>query len=115
MRDAATLAMVTAEMPSHTVGRGALDTGLPITDAQVASGRAASKGKARSSLGGGGISVKGVVASGAAVVTISDLLLTSAGTTLQHGMTQGTRLSPRDCAMLNARRTANAPRVLVPV
>ncbi len=44
--DAATLAMVTGEVPSHTVGRGGLDGGMPIIDALVATGLAASKGDA---------------------------------------------------------------------
>ena len=72
--DAATLAMVTREVPSHTAGRGSLDAGMPITEALVATGLAASKGEARRGLGSGGFSVNGVVATEATVVTSSDLL-----------------------------------------
>jgi tyrosyl-tRNA synthetase len=72
--DAATLAMVTREVPTHSLDRGALDAGLMVVDALVATGLAASKGEARRGLTGGGFSVNGVPATEATCVTTADLL-----------------------------------------
>ncbi|HQW65600.1 MAG TPA: tyrosine--tRNA ligase [Gemmatimonadales bacterium] len=72
--DAETLAMVTEAVPRVAVAREALEAGLPVVDALVQCGLAASKGEARRGLDGGGFSVNGVVADAARVVTGADLL-----------------------------------------
>ena len=72
--DSATLAMVTAEVPTSTVTREAIDAGLGIVDALVDAGLAASKGEARRGLDGGGFSVNGVSVDATRIVTRADLL-----------------------------------------
>lgn len=72
--DDATLAMVTAEVPTRRVTRALLDQGVAIVDALVDAGLAASKGEARRGLDGGGFSVNGVSVDAARVVTTADLL-----------------------------------------
>ncbi|MDX2207370.1 MAG: tyrosine--tRNA ligase [Gemmatimonadales bacterium] len=70
--DAATLAMVAAEVPRATVS---LDgDGVPIAEALVAAGLAASKGEARRGLAAGGFAVNGVVADETRRITTADLL-----------------------------------------
>ena len=72
--DAATLAMVTAEVATFPVSAGELASGLPIADALVRAGLAASKGEARRGLTAGGFSVNGVVAEETRTVATVDLL-----------------------------------------
>ena len=72
--DAATLAMVTAEVPTRTVTRTVMSSGIGIIDALVAAGLAASKGEARRGLDGGGFAVNGVPVDATRVVTSADLL-----------------------------------------
>jgi tyrosyl-tRNA synthetase len=72
--DAETLAMVATAVPSVMVPASAIAAGLPIVDALVQCGLAASKGEARRGLEGGGFSVNGVVADAARVITGLDLL-----------------------------------------
>lgn len=72
--DAATLAMVTAEVPTRNVSRTALAGGIGIIDALVDCGLAASKGEARRGLDGGGFSVNGVSVDAAKIVTAADAL-----------------------------------------
>lgn len=61
--DAATLAMVAAEVPAAVLPAGALGgEGVPLAEALVQAGLAASKGEARRGLAGGGFSVNGEVA-----------------------------------------------------
>ncbi len=72
--DEATLAMVTAEVPTRALTRGALDAGVGIIDALVECGLAASKGEARRGLDGGGFSVNGVSVDAARIVTGADAL-----------------------------------------
>ncbi|MBA2293144.1 MAG: tyrosine--tRNA ligase [Gemmatimonadales bacterium] len=68
------VAMVAAEVPTVMVPAGALAAGMPIADALVLSGLAASKGEARRGLDGGGFSINGVTAEPDAVVGLTDLL-----------------------------------------
>ena len=72
--DAATLAMVAAEVPTQLLGAGELDTPLPIADVLVRAGLAASKGEARRGLVAGGFSLNGAVIDESYVITRTDLL-----------------------------------------
>jgi tyrosyl-tRNA synthetase len=73
--DAATLAMVAAEVPTAAVETGALaGEGLPIADALVLAGLAASKGEAKRGLSAGGYSVNGAVAAEGQRLTEADRL-----------------------------------------
>lgn len=70
--DAATLAMVAAEVPRATMS--VEGEGVPIADALVATGLAASKGEARRGLAAGGFAVNGVVADEGRRLTAADRL-----------------------------------------
>jgi tyrosyl-tRNA synthetase len=73
--DAATLAMVAAEVPTAAVEASALaGEGLPIADALVLAGLAASKGEAKRGLNAGGYSVNGAVATEGQRLTDADQL-----------------------------------------
>jgi tyrosyl-tRNA synthetase len=72
--DGPTLAMVAGAVPNATLAHSALDAGLPIVEALVQAGLAASKGEARRGLDSGGFSVNGVVIDAARIVTATDLL-----------------------------------------
>ncbi len=73
--DAATLAMVAGEVPAVTAPPGMLaGEGLPIAEALVLAGLAASKGEARRGLAAGGFSVNGTVADEARRIGTADLL-----------------------------------------
>jgi tyrosyl-tRNA synthetase len=72
--DAATLAMVTGEVATFPVAAAELDAGMPIADALVRAGLAASKGEARRGLTAGGFSVNGVVIDETRTVATADLL-----------------------------------------
>ncbi len=72
--DAATLAVVVGEAPCTVVEHGTLEVGLPIVDALVTGGLAASRGEARRGLDGGGFSLNGVVVDHTRVVTAADAL-----------------------------------------
>jgi tyrosyl-tRNA synthetase len=73
--DAATLAMVAGEVPAAAVDAEALaGEGVPIADALVVAGLAASKGEAKRGLGAGGFSVNGVVATEGQRLTAADRL-----------------------------------------
>lgn len=74
LADEATLAMVTTEVPTRTIAREVLATGIGIVDALVESALAASKGEARRGLDGGGFSLNGVPIDASRVVTNEDLL-----------------------------------------
>ncbi len=92
--DAATLAMVTAEIATNQLAAGELDKALPIADALVRVGLAASKGEARRGLTAGGFSVNGVVADEARTITTADLL--PGGTVLlRKGKRTGRRFACR--------------------
>lgn len=71
--DAETLAMVASAVPSTTVSAQVLSNGLPIADALVQGGLAASKGEARRGLEAGGFSLNGVVVDLTRVVTQMDV------------------------------------------
>jgi tyrosyl-tRNA synthetase len=72
--DAATLAMVASAVPHATISKAALRAGMPIAEALVYVGLAASKGEARRGLESGGFSVNGAVVDAARVVTESDVM-----------------------------------------
>lgn len=72
--DAATLGMVTAEVPTQELLRGELDAGINLVDALHRTGLAASKGDARRGLANGGFSVNGVLADEERVLSAADLL-----------------------------------------
>jgi tyrosyl-tRNA synthetase len=73
--DAATLAMVAAEVPTAAVAAELLaGEGLPIADALVLAGLAASKGEAKRGLSAGGFSVNGAVADEGQRLTDADRL-----------------------------------------
>ncbi|MEO5826941.1 MAG: tyrosine--tRNA ligase [Gemmatimonadales bacterium] len=72
--DEGVVSMMVAEVPAVTVPSGSLEAGIPIVDALVLTGLAASKGDARRGLDGGGFSVNGVTVEPSAVVATSDLL-----------------------------------------
>ncbi len=72
--DAATLAMVTGEVATFPVAAGELEVGVPIADALVRAGLAASKGEARRGLTAGGFSVNGVVVDETRTLATIDLL-----------------------------------------
>ncbi len=72
--DAGALMMVTAEVPNFTIGRAELDSGIPIIDALVKAGLAASKAEARRGLQAGGFSVNGAVVDESHVITRTALL-----------------------------------------
>ena len=72
--DAATLAMVTAEVPSQSLAPGELAASIAIADVLVRAGLAASKGEARRGLSSGGFSVNGVVADAGRAISAADLL-----------------------------------------
>jgi tyrosyl-tRNA synthetase len=72
--DAATLAMVTGEVATFPITAGELAAGLPIADALVRAGLAASKGEARRGLTAGGFSVNGAVVDETRTVAATDLL-----------------------------------------
>jgi len=71
--DATTLAMVAGEVANHSIERGELDTPIPIADALVRAGLAASKGEARRGLTAGGFSVNGMVADETRTISSGDL------------------------------------------
>jgi len=73
--DAATLALVAAEVPAASVEAGMLaGEGVPIADALVLAGLATSKGEARRGLAAGGFSVNGAVATEGQRLTAADRL-----------------------------------------
>lgn len=72
--DEATLAMVTAAVPTRNVTRAALDAGLGVVDALVECGLAASKSEARRGLDGGGFSINGVSVDATKIVNAADAL-----------------------------------------
>lgn len=72
--DATTLGMVAAEITSQPVTRGELDGGMPLIDALLRTGLAASKSEARRGLASGGYSVNGVAAEATRVLGGADLL-----------------------------------------
>jgi tyrosyl-tRNA synthetase len=72
--DAATIAMVTNEVPSHTITAESLDSGMSIVDALIGTGLATSKSEARRGLGAGGFSVNGLTATETTIISNSDLL-----------------------------------------
>lgn len=72
--DVPTLEMVVGAVPNATTPRAAIAGGIPIVDALVQCGLAASKGEARRGLEGAGFSVNGLVVDAAHVVREADLL-----------------------------------------
>lgn len=72
--DGETLRMVAAAVPSIAISAELLSSGLPIADALVKVGLAASKGEARRGLESGGFSLNGEVVDPARVVTSADIL-----------------------------------------
>jgi tyrosyl-tRNA synthetase len=72
--DAETLGMVASAVPGMTVPRATLAAGIPIADALVGCGLAASKGEARRGLESGGFSINGVVMDHTRIVTAADVL-----------------------------------------
>ena len=72
--DAATLAMVAAEVRTEVLSPAELGPGLALVDALIRVGLASSKADARRGLGGNGFSVNSVVAEESRVLTAADLL-----------------------------------------
>lgn len=72
--DAETLAMVAGAVPGTTVTQDAIAAGVPVADALVGCGLAASKGEARRGLEAGGFSINGVVTDHTRIVTGADAL-----------------------------------------
>ena len=83
--DAETLAVVAAEVTTIGVERARLDGGIPVVDALVETGLAASKGEARRGIQGQGFSINGQKIAGVDAVVGAGHLLAGRFVALQKG------------------------------
>ena len=83
--DAETLAVVAAEVTTIGVERARLDGGIPVVDALVETGLAASKGEARRGIQGQGFSINGQKIAGVDLVVGPEHLLAGRFVGLQKG------------------------------
>ena len=83
--DGETLAIAAAEVTTIKVDRARLDSGIPVIDALVETGLAASKGEARRGIQGQGFSINGQKIAGADVTIGAGQLLAGRFVALQKG------------------------------